>query len=57
VTACRAHGKSAGILVRDADALAPALDQGFTFVGVGSEASWVAGGARAAVARSRATIA
>ena len=57
VAACRAHGKSAGILVRDSDALAPALAQGFTFVGVGSEASWVAGGARAAVARSRATIA
>jgi 4-hydroxy-2-oxoheptanedioate aldolase len=57
VSACRAYGKSAGILVRDADALAPALAQGFTFVGVGSEASWVAGGARAAVERSRATIA
>lgn len=53
VAACRRHGKAAGILARGADALPQALEQGFTFVGVGSDVGWVGAGARAAVAEGR----
>lgn len=56
VAACRSAGKSAGILLKDATVLPPALAQGFTFVGVGSDSAFLAGGARAAVALARAAI-
>ncbi|MBA2382767.1 MAG: hypothetical protein H0V73_11710 [Chloroflexi bacterium] len=46
VAACRAHGKAAGILVYDPAVVAPHLELGFTFVGIGAEAAFVADGAR-----------
>lgn len=54
VAACRAHGKSAGILLRDATLLSGALAQGFTFVGVGSDSSFLVAAARENLARARA---
>ncbi len=57
VAACRAHGKSAGILLRDPSEVPATLARGFTFIGVGSDSSFVIGGARRAVTESRAAIA
>ena len=54
VAACRAHGKSAGILLKDATVLPGALAQGFTFVGVGSDSSFLGSAAREGLARARA---
>ena len=56
VDACRAHGKAAGILLREASAVAGARDQGFAFIGVGADSSFLAGGARAALAEARAAL-
>jgi 4-hydroxy-2-oxoheptanedioate aldolase len=56
VAACRAHGKSAGILLRDSSEVLATLARGFTFIGVGSDSSFVTAGARSAVAESRAAI-
>jgi 4-hydroxy-2-oxoheptanedioate aldolase len=53
VAACEAHGKSAGILARQAADAARFVDQGFRFVGVGSDGSFVLDGARAALATTR----
>jgi len=53
VGACRRHGKAAGILLRGPDAVPGALEQGFRFLGVGSDAGWLIGGARAAASRGR----
>jgi 2-keto-3-deoxy-L-rhamnonate aldolase RhmA len=50
VEACRAAGKSAGILLRSTAELAPYLDHGYRFVGIGSDSGWLFDGARAAVA-------
>jgi 4-hydroxy-2-oxoheptanedioate aldolase len=50
VAACRAHGKAAGILIYDASGLPPLLELGFTFIGLGSEGSFVSTGARAMLA-------
>ena len=50
VAACRAHGKAAGILLYDPAAIAPHLERGFTFVGLGSDGSFVMGGAKAMLA-------
>jgi 4-hydroxy-2-oxoheptanedioate aldolase len=47
VAACQAHGKAAGILIYDAAGLAPLLDLGFRFIGLGSEGAFVSAGARA----------
>jgi 4-hydroxy-2-oxoheptanedioate aldolase len=47
VDACRAHGKAAGILIYDAAGLAPLVEMGFRFIGLGSEGSFVSAGARA----------
>jgi 4-hydroxy-2-oxoheptanedioate aldolase len=47
VEACRVHGKAAGILIYDADGLPPLVEMGFTFIGLGSEGSFVSSGARA----------
>jgi 2-dehydro-3-deoxyglucarate aldolase/4-hydroxy-2-oxoheptanedioate aldolase len=47
VDACLAHGKAAGILIYDAAGLAPLVEMGFRFIGLGSEGSFVSAGARA----------
>jgi 2-keto-3-deoxy-L-rhamnonate aldolase RhmA len=47
VAACRRHGKAAGILLYDTAVLARHLELGFTFVGLGSEGSFVSAGATA----------
>jgi 4-hydroxy-2-oxoheptanedioate aldolase len=57
VAACRANGKSAGILLADGTAAAAALERGFTFVGIGSEFSFLRAGARAELATARAALA
>ena len=56
VAACRAHGKSAGILLRDASGVTAARAQGFTFIGVGSDAAFVTNGARQALAEAKAAL-
>ncbi len=53
VAAARAHGKSAGILLRDASGVAAAHAQGFTFIGIGSDSSFLAASARAGLAQAR----
>lgn len=50
VAACRAHGKAAGILLYDPAAIAPHLERGFTFIGLGSDGGFVMNGARAMLA-------
>lgn len=50
VAGCQAHGKAAGILIYDAAGLAPLLDLGFRFIGLGSEGAFVSVGARAMLA-------
>ena len=56
IAACRGHGKAAGILLRDASAVAGARAQGFAFIGVGADSSFLAGGAREALAQARSAI-
>ena len=56
VAACRAHGKAAGILLKDASVLPEALERGFTFVGVGSDTSFLLAGARSSLDRARAAL-
>ena len=46
VAACRAHGKAAGILVYDTAVVPRHLELGFTFVGIGADAAFVADGAK-----------
>lgn len=50
VAACRAHGKSAGILVYDPVLVPDLLDRGFRFIGIGADGALVADGAKAALA-------
>jgi 2-keto-3-deoxy-L-rhamnonate aldolase RhmA len=47
VAAAEAHGKATGILLRDAVALPRHRDLGFRFIGLGSDAAYIADGARA----------
>lgn len=47
--ACRAHGKAAGILVYDTAVVPDLRELGFTFVGIGADAAFVAAGARVAI--------
>ncbi len=47
VAAAEAAGKTAGILLRDASAVARHRDLGFRFIGLGSDGAFVADGARA----------
>jgi 4-hydroxy-2-oxoheptanedioate aldolase len=54
VDACRAHHKAAGILLYDPASFGPHLEMGFTFVGLGADLSFVANGAKAALAAARA---
>ncbi len=52
--ACRAHGKSPGILVYDTAAVPRLVEQGFQFVGIGADGALVAAGAHTAIAAVRA---
>lgn len=54
VAACRNHGKSPGILLYDHGSFGAHLERGFRFLGVGSEGSFIAEGAKAALASARA---
>ena len=54
VAACRRHGKAAGILLYDYASFGPHLELGFTFIGLGADGAFVAGGAKAALAAGRA---
>jgi len=56
VAACARHGKSPGILLYDHASFGPHLARGFRFLGVGSEGSFIAEGAKAALATARAGI-
>jgi 2-keto-3-deoxy-L-rhamnonate aldolase RhmA len=53
VSAANAAGKAAGILLFNMDVLARHLALGFRFIGLGSDGSFVADGARAVLARAR----
>jgi 4-hydroxy-2-oxoheptanedioate aldolase len=53
VAACREHGKAAGVLLYDHAAFGPHLELGFTVIGLGADASFVATGARAALRAAR----
>ena len=53
VAAAHAHGKATGILLYDPAALRRHLELGFRFVGLGSDGSFVAQGARAMVRAAR----
>jgi 2-keto-3-deoxy-L-rhamnonate aldolase RhmA len=52
----RAHGKGAGMLVRDASEVAAYAARGFTFIGIGSDAGLLIGGARSQLAAARAAL-
>ncbi|HSK94738.1 MAG TPA: aldolase/citrate lyase family protein [Candidatus Angelobacter sp.] len=54
VAATDAAGKAAGILLRDARSLASHVELGFRFIGLGSDAAFVADGARAVLGAARA---
>ncbi len=56
VAACRAHGKSAGILLSDASFVPAYRERGFTFLGIGSDTGWVVNSARAQTAAARAAL-
>jgi 2-keto-3-deoxy-L-rhamnonate aldolase RhmA len=53
VAAADAHGKATGILLRNTSTLARHLELGIRFIGIGSDASYVAEGARSAAAGDR----
>jgi 2-dehydro-3-deoxyglucarate aldolase/4-hydroxy-2-oxoheptanedioate aldolase len=57
VAAARAHGKGAGILLKDGAAVPAYRDRGFTFIGIGSDTGWVRAGATAQLAVARAAMA
>lgn len=50
VEACRAHGKSPGILLYDVAVIPRHLELGFRFVGIGADGALVSAGAHAALA-------
>lgn len=52
--AAKAHGKAAGILLRDASEVPAYAARGFTFIGVGSDSGVLAAGGRALVTQARA---
>jgi 2-dehydro-3-deoxyglucarate aldolase/4-hydroxy-2-oxoheptanedioate aldolase len=54
VAACRAHGKAAGVLVYDPEVARRHLELGFTFVGIGADAAFVADLAARSLAAVRA---
>jgi 2-keto-3-deoxy-L-rhamnonate aldolase RhmA len=57
VAACRAAGKSPGILLRTVHDFAEYHELGFRFIGVGSDSGWLFDGSRAAVAHVREALA
>jgi 4-hydroxy-2-oxoheptanedioate aldolase len=56
VAAARGRGKAAGVLVRTPEELEGALERGFRFIAIGSDSSFVADGARRAVAAGRSAL-
>jgi 2-dehydro-3-deoxyglucarate aldolase/4-hydroxy-2-oxoheptanedioate aldolase len=54
VANARAHGKAAGILLKDASGAAAAVAQGFTFIGIGSDSSFLVASASSGLAQARA---
>ncbi len=56
VAACRTHGKAAGILLRDPDAVPAAFAQGFRFLGVGSDSGMLTSGVHRTVTTARAAL-
>jgi 2-dehydro-3-deoxyglucarate aldolase/4-hydroxy-2-oxoheptanedioate aldolase len=53
VAACRAHGKAAGILVYDTAVVPRHVELGYSFVGIGADAAFVAEGAKRSLAAIR----
>ena len=53
VAACRAHGKAAGILIYDTALVPDLVELGFTFIGIGADAAFVAAGAKVALGAVR----
>ena len=53
VAACRAHGKSPGILLYDLTLVPRHLEAGFRFMGIGADGALVSAGAHAAIAAVR----
>jgi 4-hydroxy-2-oxoheptanedioate aldolase len=53
VAACRAHGKSPGILLYDLALVPRHLESGFRFMGIGADGALVSAGAQAAIAAVR----
>ena len=53
LTAARRHGKACGLLVTDGAAAAQRLEQGWTFVAIGSDSTILAAAARAALDQAR----
>jgi len=53
VEACRAHGKSPGILLYDLALVPRHLESGFRFMGIGADGALVSAGAHAAIAAVR----
>jgi 2-keto-3-deoxy-L-rhamnonate aldolase RhmA len=56
LAACRRHGKAAGLLVSDGTAAARRLEQGWSFVGIGSDATLLAAAVGAELGRARAAL-
>jgi 4-hydroxy-2-oxoheptanedioate aldolase len=56
LAACRRHGKSSGLLVSDGAAAARRLDQGWSFVGIGSDATLLAAAVSAELGRARTAL-
>jgi 4-hydroxy-2-oxoheptanedioate aldolase len=54
--AAEAHGKGAGMLVRDASEVPTYLARGYTFIGIGSDSGLVMNGARSQLAEARAAL-
>ncbi len=54
--AAAAHGKAAGILVRDASEVAAYRARGYGFIGIGSDSGLVMSGARSQLAEARASL-
>ncbi len=52
----RAHGKAAGMLVREAAEVAGYLERGFTFLGIGSDSGMIMTRARSQLAEARAAL-
>jgi 4-hydroxy-2-oxoheptanedioate aldolase len=56
LTACRRHGKAPGLLVSDGTAAARRLEQGWSFVGIGSDATLLAAAVGAELGRARTAL-